>query len=587
MIVNERPIDRAFASFICRIGGGRHPREELGLLVSTVSAVSADGSVCLDLSSIAGETILFNGSEKHVSGMETLRELLERSGAVGRPGERFPLILDESGRLYLYRFWKNQHDLAHLILSRVSAEAVEIDEARLASGLLRLFPPLHGQTGKNLQCRAAENAVRRRFSVISGGPGTGKTSTVTDILALLGMQPEAERNRIAITAPTGKAAARLKSAIRHALQRQELSETIGPTVPDEVQTLHRLLGTVARASRFRYHGGNPLPFDTVILDEASMVALPLMSALFEALRPSARLLLLGDRDQLASVEAGAVLADICTAGEQVPGSELADSITILRHNYRFGEHSGIAALSRAVNAGEVSRSLDLLRSGGPDGSLGLCFSAGTVEEQLASKIVDGYRSFLGAESPAEALDRLDGFRVLCALREGPYGSSGLNRSIAATLERSGFLALPSATQFRKGVPVLVTVNDYAMQLFNGDVGVCFPDPHANGRIRVFFPLPEGGMRAVVPERIAGCEPAFAMTVHKSQGSEFRKVLLVLPPEPSAVLSRELLYTAVTRARERVELFCRPEILRATILNRTERRSGLVDYLRAKTEEKPL
>jgi exodeoxyribonuclease V alpha subunit len=541
-------------------------------------------------------------------------------------------VLDGSDRLYLARYWRFEQDLAAALARRSTTWAPGVDRDRLAADLRRLFPA--APSGPDWQRVAAALAVLRNLTVISGGPGTGKTRTVAAILALLAGQSGGRAPRVGLAAPTGKAAARLAQSIRRVRAELPLDEAERAALPEEAATLHRLLGVVPGRSGFRHDAGNPLHLDALVVDEASMVDLPLMARTVAALPAHARLVLLGDRDQLASVEAGAVLADICgpashpgysadVAGalQQVTGFEVptatqgpaaavADALVVLRRSYRFGEASGIGALAARVNAGDAAGALELLASAGPRGSP--CSPPGPGEvvapapadpERGASapsesgrrpdlqfrpvleaeratlvgrEVVPHFRALFEASGPGAALTALGRFRVLCALREGPWGVGALNALIERGLERSGLV--PRERPWYPGRPVMVTRNDYALGLFNGDVGVLWPDPEAGGQVRAFFEVPGGGLRRVPPARLPPHETVFAMTVHKSQGSELDEVLLVLPDRPSPVLTRELLYTAVTRARQRVQVWGNEAVLVAAVQARVRRASGLREAL---------
>ncbi|TLU84743.1 MAG: exodeoxyribonuclease V subunit alpha [Chlorobium sp.] len=575
MEYQERAIDRHFAAFICSLTGGE-PGDLFRLVVSFASNAVGKGSSCLNLADIAGKIVVADNRELLLPGFDDLMELLKSTSVVSFPGgDQRPLVLDTAGRLYLYRYWHYEQELAGMLLRKAASYSGDIDEASLRETLMRLFPG-EADMEDDRQKKAAAVALYRLFSVISGGPGTGKTSTVVRMLALLLEQP-GEGKRIALAAPTGKAAARLKVSIQRLRSTLDCPEEIRVAIPDTVVTIHGLLGAVAGFSRFRHSSKNPLPFDTVIVDEASMVALPLMTALVTALRPEARLVLLGDRDQLASVEAGAVLSDICRAGEAGTGSPLSGAIVQLEKNYRFHEGSGIAEITRAVNAGRDEDALKLLKN---NALSGFTWLAPPVPAELGSflsaRVVEGYREYLDARSPAESLQLFERFRILCALREGPFGVSGLNHITERILARSGLIA--TAGSLYRGRPVLVTVNDYSMRLFNGDTGIFFPDPENGGEIRAFFPSPDGGVRNIPPERLPQHETAFAMTVHKSQGSEFDRVLFLLPPFEHEILTRELLYTGITRAKHSVELIADEKIFTSAVRSRIERNSGLGSQL---------
>jgi len=576
-----REIDNQFADFICRLADAENG--ELRLVAGRLSAAVGQGDICLDLAETFG------------AAAASLAALLRATSVVGFPGEYKPLILDEDNRIYLYRYWRYESDLAAAI-GRMSAERPAIDTDSLQAGLSRLFAG--SAELPDWQQLAAATAVRSRFAVISGGPGTGKTATVVKAIALLLEQAGSEDLRIALAAPTGKAAARLQESISAFRNSLPPGSSLTANFPGEVTTVHRLLGVIPASCRFRHDSRNHLPCDVVVIDEASMVPLPLLSKVLAALAPQARLLLLGDRDQLASVEAGAVLGDICATGEMhsfsaefagfaaaVTGTALpdehvaaeapllADVVIVLQKNYRFGDDSGIGAVSRAINAGDGAVVLDRFRSGlYPDVCLRSLPVQHEFEASLAEAVAAGYRDYLAEKDPAAALQLFDGFRVLCALRQGNYGVAGINRAIEGCLAARGLIHVHK--EWYQGRPVMITVNDYSRRLFNGDIGITLPDPDSADQLAVFFRAAAGGVRKVSPYRLPAHETVYAMTVHKSQGSEFERLLLIMPPSDSRLLTREILYTGMTRARKSVELWCTEEILLAAVARRITRRSGL-------------
>ena len=589
--------DRLFASFIKREAG--EAPSWLELVVSLASNAVGTGNICLSLAEIAGAEILVDGFEERIPLLGELQEQLVLTGVVGAPGEFKPLVLQGDGRLYLYRYWKYEQDLGRIILEKAGAQ-VRVDEELLGKGLQRLFPSSKGEES-DWQKIAALAAVRKKFCVISGGPGTGKTFTIVKILALLLEQARDRKLPIALAAPTGKAAARLKEAISTMKDQLDCSAAIKSLIPEEVTTIHRLLGVRPGSTRFRHSGDNPLPFEVVMIDEASMVALPLMSKLAAALKGDARLILLGDRDQLASVEAGAALGDICGRGRQEPfspefagfvqrvvgenvsadsaasASPLSDSLVVLKKNYRFGANSGIGGVASGVNSGEGESALALFRgeeSGGcswrdvprPDG----------LKKALAETVVRGYGPYLAAEVPAMALRLFDGFRILCAIRQGVYGVAGVNAAVEEILAEKGMIE--QHNRWYPGRPVMITVNDYHLKLFNGDIGIVLPDPEKGGAPRVWFPAPEGGVRNVSPLRLPAHETVYAMTVHKSQGSEFERVLMLLPDHDSGALARELIYTGITRAKKEIEIWGDEDVFVAAVSRRIDRKSGLREAL---------
>jgi exodeoxyribonuclease V alpha subunit len=529
------------------------------------------------------------------------RKGLINSRVVGAPGDYKPLILDGGSRLYLFRYWDYQERLADLIRSRVYDVDKTIDLPKLGEGLARLFP---GAPKERIDWQqvAAFTSIMKKFCVISGGPGTGKTTTVAKILALLLEHSDREKPRIALCSPTGKGAARLQEAIQAAKQTLKCSDLVKEAIPTEASTIHRLLGAISNSPYFRHNAQNRLPLDVVVVDEASMVDLALMSKLFQALKPEARLILLGDKDQLASVEAGAVLGDICDTGHDhgfsVPFSKdlnkvirhenplkpdekdepgIRDCIVTLRKSYRFSKESGIATVSRAVNEGEGARAGKLIRGGEHDdiqwqGLPPFRDFAGAIR----NRVIQGFGDYLKAGEPQEIFQFFDQFRILCALREGPYGVLAINGIVEQILRENGLIMVDE--RWYRGRPILINRNDYNLQLFNGDVGILLQDDDANNALRAFLQTPDGNLRKIHPLRLPEHETVYAMTVHKSQGAEFDQVVLILPDRDSPVLARELVYTGITRAREKVEIWGEEAVFQMAVARRTERMSGLRDAL---------
>jgi exodeoxyribonuclease V alpha subunit len=577
-----RDIDTVFADFVCsRESDVTNYLRKAALFAS--SAVGA-GNICIELSDIFGN-----------SEVEAAAATLRKSKMVGQPGEYSPLVLDDNNRLYLHRYWKYENDLAQSLIYMTS-DLPAVDVALLKDGLERLF--LKTMEEVDWQRIAAVAAVRNRFTVISGGPGTGKTTTVVKIIALLLEQANGSRMRIGLAAPTGKAAARLKESIFKAGKELEKATTVAGNIPSDVLTLQRLLGYIPDSCRFKHNADNPLPFEAVVVDEASMIPLALMSKLVAALAPGARLILLGDRDQLASVEAGAVLGDICntghrfgfskkfrkfiadTAGCDIPESfignnvpALADSVIVLQKNYRFGEESGIGLVSRSVNDGNCSSIIKNMKDGNTVGlTLSETPSPGMLQKKLANLVAAGFADYLRYDNPDEVLLAFDRFRVLCVLRQGVYGVEGINSLIEICLADVGLIK--PHKQWYHGRPVMVLINDYGLKLFNGDVGITLNDPESEFGLSVYFPSINAEPRKYSPYRLPAHETVFAMTVHKSQGSEFEKILLIMPSSNHQILTREIIYTGLTRARISAELWCTDEIFLAAAEKRISRRSGL-------------
>ncbi|NVK43030.1 MAG: exodeoxyribonuclease V subunit alpha [Oceanospirillaceae bacterium] len=590
-----RPLDVQFAHFLQQSGGCRDAG--VLLLAALTSFELGRGNVCLPLSSVPGLLALLPPDTAELLRPRVPAAVPQCDGRVlGDGAVETPLVLDR-GRLYLYRYWRFECDLAAFLHGR--CQPVALDRSAVRASLARLFDAT--DSGPDWQQVAAAVAVSRRFAVISGGPGTGKTTTVIKLLALHIEQQLAEgrRPRIRLAAPTGKAAARMAESIAAARGRLPLATGVAELIPLEASTLHRLLGVLPGSRRFRHGADNPLHLDLLVVDEASMVDLPLMARLMAALPEHARLILIGDRDQLASVEAGSVLGDICSwPGELRYGSKqaqyladvcdvdaealgdtgapaIADGLAQLRISYRFGADSGIGCLARAVNAGDASGCREVWKGGYGDVRWHRLDSG--HYQALIDRCVAGYRGYLEAlaagQSPQAVLNAFGRFQLLSALRQGPYGVTGLNERIERGLSDVGLIR--PANAWYAGRPVIVTRNDRALELFNGDIGIAMPN--ATGELRVWFDQ-GGSPRPVLPSRMPEHETVYGMTVHKSQGSEFDQVLLLLPPDDAPVLTRELLYTGITRARGLFELYAREALLEKVIDRRTERASGLAARL---------
>jgi exodeoxyribonuclease V alpha subunit len=543
-----------------------------------------------------------------------------------------PLVLAD-GCLLLRRHWRCEQTLQQALAQRLLEPPLQGhaltgqragDDAALRQALDALFPTApSGQSTQDgsspdWQKIACALAARHAFAIITGGPGTGKTTTVVKLLVVLQhlalQQPAPRPLRIRLAAPTGKAAARLAESVaaaRGKLALGGLRELGGPEglgglpvgaalldhLPGEVSTLHRLLGVKPGSRHFRHDAQQKLPLDVLVVDEASMVDLEMMAAVLEALPRQARLVLLGDKDQLASVEAGAVLGLWCQRADgghytpatrawlqEVSGQDVGDPMTDpagqatdqaivkLRKSHRFGEASGIGRLAQAVHAGEAAWAQALLTKGLPDIGLAKdlgCLPAGWrvlfdllhqtgpwSEECDASDASDASQAAPARHDAwaRQVLKAAGRFQVLCAVRGGPQGVEAVNRRIAQALAAEGLI--PGAEGWFVGRPVMVTRNDYGLGLMNGDVGVTLhgpPGASSAPSLRVAFPDGRGGIRWVPPSRLRDVETAFAITVHKSQGSEFDHVALVLPGHMSAVVTRELVYTAITRARVKFTL----------------------------------
>jgi len=612
--------------------------------------------------------------QQRLHGVEWLA-LMQASQVTGDGKQATPLVLDGS-RLYLHRYWHYESQLSEILQGLTQSEPLASAELTALSGTLdHLFTPSYRYLFSALQAQGESNqvarqqlvcdqldvvlpelldweaidslltqatkladldglrqlvptatclnwqkvaaavALTRRFAVISGGPGTGKTTTVAKLLAALVEQGKQVGHlpNIKLVAPTGKAAARLTESIGAAIQQLPVEPEIIAAIPTDASTIHRLLGAIPNRAEFRHSRANPLHLDILVVDEASMVDLPMMHKLVDALPKTARLILLGDKDQLASVEAGAVLGDICsfigqgfsaTQGEQLssltgfdwlkqnsaaPKQGLADSLCMLQKSYRFDARSGIGQLAKAINSGKPYQVDQVWQRGFND----INRHELTKESYLAmiEMMVAGYRQYLSLlhkakdESPSDdsqvrqVLKAFSRCRLLCAIREGDFGLTGLNQRIESALRKQRLIPTIEE-QWYVGRPVMVTRNDHGLGLYNGDIGICMLDEsEQEPRLRVYFELPDGSVKGVLPSRVPQHETAYAMTIHKSQGSEFEHTFMVLPSDFSPILTRELIYTGITRAKQKLDLFCHGAVLAKGVTIRTERSSGLALRLR--------
>ncbi|MGI9151001.1 MAG: exodeoxyribonuclease V subunit alpha [Limnohabitans sp.] len=577
-------LDTALANFL----NAHQPSDDArhGWLAALTSHQWGRGHACLDLSALRTQAAqLLGWSSVHAAHMPA--QLAEAAHSLPWcQGDNSPLVFTQDAhteRLYLRRAWVAEQQIRTHILQRL---ALPCDvPADLQTRLDRLFG-----TDANLQRTACEVAVQNRITLITGGPGTGKTTTVVKLLALL-VGTSAETLRIHLAAPTGKAAARLSESISKALN--DMPADVQPHIPTQTQTLHRLLQINSH-----HKPVTTLATDVVVVDEASMIDLEMMTRLLQAVPPTARLILLGDKDQLASVEAGAVMSQLCT------GSLLRAQTVTLTYSHRFAAQGGIGQWAQAVNADVTDNTpaLQALWAAAPDWLASLPRATDPTDtapapdvtrlelphahdRQLAAGLRHGWRAWLALLRPhlsttaqpgtpctdAHALALLKAFTqfsVLGAVREGPLGVVQLNTHIEQAL------GLGQGTWY-VGRPVMVTRNNYALGLMNGDIGLCLPAP--DGVLRVAFPNATGGVHWVMSSRLDHVETVFAMTVHKSQGSEFSHVLLALPAQESAVLTRQLVYTGLTRARDRLTVWA-PQVneLWKACARRVLRSGGLGD-----------
>ena len=616
------PIDLALARLLAGLdwehglAEGRAPDPDraltLALTGALVSRARRDGHAAVSIEAHAGRAFPEDDHVRHSWGaLPSLpdapgwRHHLAASPVAGGPDEAVPLVVD-GDRLAFRRFADAEGRVAGSVAARAVAARVQPEPTRAGGtpphdrqphtaspaareAFPRLFPPREDGT-LDLQALAAASALHQRVLLVAGGPGTGKTYTAARLLALvLAERPAA---RIALAAPTGKAATRLAESIAKTLPG--LPDDLAAPVPTEATTLHRLLGAHPERAGTYFNARRPLPHDLVLVDEGSMIDLPLFDGLLAALRPEARLVVLGDPDQLAPVEAGTPFADLCAEGEgpappalaafcahlglaDVPASPdappLSASVVRLTESRRFGPDSGIGALAEAVRQSDGAGVLGALA----DEARGDVALHEDAREAIRWALPFA-REVVGAQTPADALAALARFQILAAVRRGPRGVEGLNEAVEEALRREGRVRWnPYAEPFYRGRPVLVTVNDPETRLTNGDVGVLWES--AAGRLAVF--PGKDGPREVPIARLPAHQPAWALTIHKSQGSEFEHVGAVLP-EPgtrgASLLTRELLYTATTRARQSVVLFGAKDQVEAASQTRQRRLGGLAEKL---------
>jgi len=479
-------------------------------------------------------------------------------------------------QLYFHRYWQYEQQLAEALTQKINAESnydLKVSEAKIND----FFPAQ--KEGRDDQRQAVEKSLQQNFSIITGGPGTGKTTTVVKALAL--MLLDNPTWHIALAAPTGKAAMRLQTSIGAGIQNLACDETLKQSIPKEVKTLHRLLGAKYRSPYFKHHADNPLPYDVVVVDEASMIDLALMSKLVAALKYNAKLLLLGDKDQLASVESGAVLADLTQA--------LPNHTHELKYSYRFKGH--IKTLADLVNQKSPQAWAFLSENASKHGDIDLF-------EPLADKIValalDKWQMFLqyvdafnGSDEPevlnlafAQLVEAFEKFQILCSNRKGILGVEHLNQLITHRFNRG------KRQVWYPGRAVMVLENQPAIGLYNGDVGFCLPYQESNQEdcLQVWFSQPDGSIKRFLPSRLPACETCYAMTIHKSQGSEFDEVFICLSDlMPNPVMNKELIYTAITRAKKRATLATNKTLFNQALQQDAQRISGLVKKIMAYKE----
>ncbi|KAF3976975.1 MAG: exodeoxyribonuclease V subunit alpha [Methylococcales symbiont of Iophon sp. n. MRB-2018] len=534
-------LDIAFSRFLGeRTCLQQQQKIEFEKLCARLSNQQSEGHSCL----------LVNESEQLL--LQTSGLLLDKNNSA---------LIMEDNRLYLQRYWYYENRLAiqikNLLTQTVFVEGLDLLISRYFIDLIDEI---------DYQREAVKKAVAQSFCMITGGPGTGKTSTVVKMLAILQELSEYPLH-IALAAPTGKAAMRLQQSLIQNKNSLPCSEGIKKQIPETVSTLHYLLGAQRNSPFFKHNSQLPLAYDLVVVDESSMVDLALMSKLVDALKPEARLILLGDKDQLSSVESGAILADLTAS--------LPKHSYELKKSYRFqGE---IKALADAVNMQSVDKAWNLLERGGNN--------IGLLKTEIIKCMVDGYDNYLKCVNNkaelTEIFDVFNHFQVLCSNRKGERGVVSINDRFEKQLLKENKVWLSG--QWYIGRPVIVMENSPGVSLYNGDVGICLWDQETN-KLAVFFLPADGSIKKVSIGRMPANETVFAMTIHKSQGSEFNECLCVLADKMNPVLSKELLYTAITRAKQKLRMICEYSIFSQAVQQKVARNSGLCEKLIAENAE---
>lgn len=587
--------DIQFALFIVR--NSDYKPKELFWTALFLSHKCAGGHICVNLKSLAKKdyrdieelipSTLFN--------FKQLLPLLQSCSVTGKIGEYTPFILEEN-LLYFQKYWTYENFIAQSLI-KLSKQTRQFTNTQDITHLLdKIFPETTDEI--NWQRIAASVAMSRQLCIISGGPGTGKTTAVAGIISILATLNKSRPLRIAMAAPTGKAAMRINEAIDN-IKIKNPSMYL-PNLP-EATTIHRLLKPTRKAPFFTYHKENPLPLDLLIIDEASMIDITLMYHILDAIPEHIQLIMLGDHEQLASVKAGSVLGDICNPNRlstfspsfiktiispclSQPLSEnchsqsdipLTDCIISLKNSYRF--KGRISSCSIAVKDGKSEEAFRIC-SNLNDNSISWHDISETKNMPLVfeQEIVEKWQEYLMAFLLEDKFQKLTEFRTLCVLRSGYFGVEQINTTIESILNKAGLLT-PSIRWY-ENLPILITRNDYQMKLYNGDTGIFMPDKDDQGRLKAWFP--DGAhnnrqtFRSIAPSRLPDFEKAFAITIHKSQGTEFDSIQIILPDTISPILKREILYTGITRAKNHVSLYGSEAIFKHAIKTRTNRESGL-------------
>ena len=633
-----RAIDMAFADFVYSEESKQEQatRDCLCLLAAHLSAQSGAQHSCIDIQHFGQPFMGVYAFPEPTVLLEYLRQsqtihFIEELDCVQHQPINKPIMM-QNGQLYLQRYWQYESQLASIIREK-SAKTIDFDIPSAQTLLASLFTDDDSQS-LDWQKIAVCIAASQSLSFITGGPGTGKTTTVTKLLALLqglAANKSTAHNKkilnIQLVAPTGKAAARLTESISAA--KLKLPPALQANLPEQCQTIHRLLGARPQSPYFKADADHPLHLDVLVLDEASMVDLPLMAKLFAALPKDAQIVLLGDQDQLASVETGSVLSDICAASlhsENVddslamysasmqdklatlmsmsvgkvanthiqPLSVIQDNVVKLVKSHRFKDNSGIGQLAKQIKAGQVAQCLRLLndeqftdinwyqpKQSTPQAKPQTV--ASEILKSLITQLLPIYQQYTQAVQQGDlqkAFTYLHQQQVLCAQKSGCWGVTQLNSLIESELHKQGLI--DDSKDFYVGRPVMLSKNDHQLKLFNGDIGIVMPDPNNASLTKVWFVTPQGDFRGLLPSRLPSLETLYAMTIHKSQGSEFESVYLCLPlitaNNQGRGLNRELIYTGLTRAKKCFALFAEAKALEVSLGQQCVRGSGLAGRL---------
>ena len=570
--------------------------KRFAFLVLSLSMEVRAGHVCFDLTRLQNiePQIWLELNSPEIDDWIKVLKLASNRHVVSFGDQLAPLMFIEN-KLYFQRMWLDEGFVAQYFNQTQLDITTNIDLKQI---LNQLFS--YDSASIDWQKIAVAIALTRKVAIISGGPGTGKTTTVAKILA--GIVLNNPTTRIVSAAPTGKAASRLTESLGRAIEQLSFESL---NIKTEAVTLHRLLGAKTDNRSFSYNKHNQLHIDVLVIDEASMVDLNMMARIIEALPASARLILLGDKDQLSSVEAGAVFGDLCDfisngysqlrahelsrlTGYTIPIADqptmaITDSICLLKKSYRFNESSGIGLLANAVKEGRYLNVKKLLADNTLQDISYYELLSNQTYQAVLNDCVEHYKNYLNAinrsNDIATVLTKFTQCRLLCALREGKFGVEGLNKQIELLLAKHKLIRLNHRDQWYIGRPIMILRNSTSLGLYNGDIGITLTAEHDSSKLRVYFPFSDGTIKGFSPYRLPEHETAYAMTIHKSQGSEFDHVNIILPTEFSPLLNRSLLYTAITRAKKAVSIFADAKILERVVKSQIHRESGLVEQIK--------